>query len=258
MNPEERWGVVVHNDDHTPFVVVHHLLRTVCELDTDTALAFTRTIHENGSCGIGTYDRETAESITVRLVRTGLRAELRRDMGQIDESVSVRPVDGGVQVTVSTEFARGWEPAFQALNNAYRPGSYVRGLHLPRPMMLRRALLRKMFPDVSGSRWQSASFRRRHRKVLADRALVNRVWEQWLNADPITLTPAQVHEWIVVFGQIRALYLLVRKVTPLHLQTLGYVQHQLVWAVDPEACPRPHDEPVAAGGNSGGLDRRSL
>lgn len=164
VNPGERWGVVLHNDDHTPFAVVHHLLRTVCGLDADTALGLTTTSHQSGSAAIG---------------------------------------------------------------------SYVRGLRLPRPVMLRRALLRKMFPDTSASRWQSALFRRRHRKVLADRALVDRVWTRWVSRGPFVLTLDEVDEWLVVIGQIRALYLLVRKATPQHVQTLGQVQLLLLAAADP-------------------------
>lgn len=245
VNPEERWGVVLHNDDHTPFAVVHHLLRTVCELDADSALGLTTLIHQSGSAGVGSYDRATAESITLRLVRAGLRARLQKDLHDTKEAFSAHRVDGGVRVMVPEKFARAWEPAFQLLEGLYRRNSYVRGLRFPRPVMTRRALLRKMFPDTSESRWQSATFRRRHRKALADRALVDRVWEQWINAESRTLTLAEADEWIVVIGQIRALYLLVRKATPLHFQTLSHIQHELVAAIDPEACPRPHEQPVA-------------
>ena len=244
VNPEERWGIVVHNDDHTPFAVVCHLLRTVCELDADSAHGLTTTIHHNGSSGVGSYDRAAAESIALRLVRAGVQATLQKDVHDTKEVFSAERVDGGVRVRVPEKFARGWEPAFQSLEGLYRRNSYMRGLRFPRPVMMRRALLRKMFPDVSGSRWQSAMFRRRHRKALADRALVDRVWEQWINAEPRTLTLTEVEEWIVVIGQIRALYLLVRKATPLHFQTLAHIQHELVAAVDPEACPQPHDQPV--------------
>src|SRR4029450_12071011 len=99
------------------------------------------------------------------------------------ELFSAHTVEGGVRVMVTEEFARGWEPAFRMLESIYRRNSIVHGLHWPRPVMMRRAFLRKMFPDVAGSRWRSAMFRRRHRKVLADRALVDRVWDQWINAD---------------------------------------------------------------------------
>lgn len=237
----------MHNDDHTPFAVAHHLLRTVCELDADTALGLATLINHNGSAAVGGYERATAESIALRLVRAGLRATLQRDVQDTKEFFSAQRVDGGVRVMVSEEFARGWESAFQSLETLYRRrGSYVYGLRFPRPIRLRRAVLRMMFPDISASRWQSAAFRRRHRKTLADRALIDRVWEQWINADPLVLTLDEAEEWIVVIGQIRALYLLLRKTTPLHFQTLAHVQYQLVLAVDPEAQPRPDEEPVAA------------
>jgi ATP-dependent Clp protease adapter protein ClpS len=242
VNPGERWGVVVHNDDHTPFAVANHLLRTICELDADSALELTTMIHQQGSAGVGSYDRATAESVTLRLVRAGLRARLQKDVHDTEEIFSAQRVDGGVLVRVPEKFARGWEPVFALLESLYRRNSYVFGLRFPRPVMMRRAVLRKMFPDIYESRWRSAMFRRRHRKALADRALVDRVWEQWINAESRTLTLDEAEEWIVVIGQIRALYLLVRKATPLHFQTLAYVQHQLVAAVAPE----PDDQPVAS------------
>lgn len=242
----------MHNDDHTPFAVAYHLLRTVCELDADKARGLTTAIHHGGSAGVGSYDRETAEFITLRLVRAGMRAELRKDVYDTQEIFSAERVDGGVRVMVPEVFARGWEPAFRSLDTIYRPGSTTRGLRLPRPVMTRRPLLRKMFPDTSASRWQSALFRRRHRKALADRALVNRVWEQWINAESLVLTLDEVDEWIMVIGQIRALYRLVRKATPLQFQTLAHLQQRLVQAVDPEAFAGQHDrhgqhgQPVAA------------
>ncbi|MGW4207403.1 ATP-dependent Clp protease adaptor ClpS [Lentzea sp. NPDC004789] len=232
MSPGERWAVVVHNDDHTPFAVANHLLRTVCGFDADTALGLTTMIHQSGGAGVGVHDRETAESIALRLVRAGLRAELRQAGDAAEEIFSAQRVDGGVRVMVPEHVARGWEPAFQVLEGLYRRNTVVFGLRFPRPIMMRRAVLRRMFPDVSVSRWRSASFRRRHRKVLADRALVDRVWDQWINAAPRTLTLDEVEEWIVAFGQIRALQLLVRKATPLHFQTISHIQHQLVAAAD--------------------------
>jgi len=247
VNPGERWAVVVHNDDHNPFGVVHHLLGKIFDLDAATAHAHTLAIHYNGSSVVGTYDdRETAETITSQLVRVGLRAELRKGVHELQESFSAHQVDGGVRVMVSTEFARGWEPAFHVLESVYRRNSLVLGLRWPRPVVTRRAFLRKMFPDVSGSRWRSAMFRRRHRKVLADRALIDRVWGQWINAKSRTLKPAEVDEWIVVFGQIRALHLLLRKATPAHIQTLSYIQSSLVTALDPKAVMSPHDQPALA------------
>jgi hypothetical protein len=178
----------------------------------------------------------------LRLVRTGVRATLRKDVLENAEIFSAQRVDGGVRVKVAEQFARGWEPAFQMLETLYRRNSYVYGLRFPRPIRMRRAVLRKMFPDVSASRWQSALFRRRHRKTLADRALVDRVWEQWINADPLTLTLDEAEDWLVVIGQIRALHLLARKATPMHFQALGHIQYQLVLAIDPEAQPRQEDQ----------------
>lgn len=237
----------MHNDDHIPFAVAYHLLRTICEFDAEKARGLTAAIHQSGSVAVGSYDRATAESITLRLVRAGLRAELRQAVYDTQEAFSAERVDGGVLVMVPEVFARDWERAFEALDRLYRVGSTARGLRWPRPVMTRRPLLRKMFPDTSASRWQSALFRRRHRKVLADRALVNRVCQQWINAESLVLTPDEVDEWIVVLGQIRALYRLVRKATPLQFQTLSYLQQKLVQAVDPEAFAGPDGQPVAGG-----------
>ena len=206
VNPGERWGVVVHNDEHTPFAVANHLLRTVCELDADSALSLTTLIHHSGSAGVGSYDREQAESVALRFVRAGMRATLQKNAYDTEEFFSAERVDGGVRVAVPEAFARGWEPAFQMLESLYRRNSYVYGLRYPRPVRMRRSVLREMFPDVYASRWRSAMFRRRNRKALADRALVDRVWEQWINAESLTLTFTEAEEWIVVIGQVRALY----------------------------------------------------
>ncbi|WP_434442766.1 ATP-dependent Clp protease adaptor ClpS [Lentzea sp. E54] len=245
MNPGERWSVVVHNDDHTPFAVAWHLIRTVCELGTNTARDLTTMIHHSGSAGIGSYDRETAESVALRFMRAGMRATVQRADVDDEPYFTARRVDGGVLVEVPERFARGWEPAFRTLENVYRRNVIVYGLRFPRPFMTRRPFLRRMFPDIAASRWRSALVRRRHRKMLADRALVDRVWEQWINAESLVLTTAEAEEWIVVISQIRALYRQLRKATALHFQTLAYIQHQLVAAVDPEVVV-PGSEPVAA------------
>lgn len=68
----------MHNDDHNTFAVVHYLLRKVCGYDEETARDQTRTIHENGNTVAGTYDRRTAEAVTLGLVRAGLRVRFRR------------------------------------------------------------------------------------------------------------------------------------------------------------------------------------
>lgn len=52
------------------------------------------------------------------------------------------------------------------LKSVYRRNSYVLGLRWPRPVVTRRAFLRKMFPDVSGSRWWSTMFRRRQSSLV--------------------------------------------------------------------------------------------
>ncbi|MFS8098775.1 ATP-dependent Clp protease adaptor ClpS [Lentzea alba] len=78
MSDGDRWQVVVHNDDHNTFSVVRHLLKKVCGHDADTARALTAQVHDNGRAVAGTYDRATAEAITLRLVRFGLHAKFGR------------------------------------------------------------------------------------------------------------------------------------------------------------------------------------
>ncbi|MFD4672707.1 ATP-dependent Clp protease adaptor ClpS [Lentzea sp. NPDC058450] len=241
MSSGERWNVVVHNDDHTPFAVVWHLIRKVCELDADTAYDLTNLIHHSGRAVVAAHDRDTAESVALRFVRVGVRATVLRGVVSGDEPIfTAERVDGGVRVMVPEEFARAWEPAFRMLENLYRRNAVVYGLRYPRPFMTRRPFLRRMFPNVAETRWRSALLRRRHRTTLADRALVDRVWDQWINAESLVLTTAEAEEWIVVFGQIRAVHLQLRKATALHFHTLAYIQHQLVAAVDPEVLVPEH------------------
>ncbi|WP_394620830.1 ATP-dependent Clp protease adaptor ClpS [Lentzea sp. JNUCC 0626] len=240
MNPGERWCVVVHNDDHTPFAVAWHLLCTVCELDTDTALDLATQVHHFGRAEIGDYDRDTAESVAVRLVRAGMRATTQRATHSDEPFFTAERVDGGVRVMVTAQFARNWEPAFRLLENLYRRNAIVYGLRFPRLFMTRRPFLRRMFPNVAETRWRSALLRRRHRKVLVDRALVDRVWDQWINAESLVLTVKEAEDWIVVFGQIRAVHLQLRKATAMHFHVLAYIQHQLVMAVDPEVRVPEH------------------
>lgn len=153
-----------------------------------------------------------------------------------EEFFSARPADGGVLVTMSAEFSTSWLRALKLLARAYVPGVVVFGLHWPRWAMSRPALLRKMFPDAAESRWRSTLFRRRRRRDLADIDLVERVSARWASPSPFVLTRAEVDDWIVVMGQLRALYLLLRKATPAEIGTISHVQHALVVAVDPTAC----------------------
>ncbi|MET9230799.1 ATP-dependent Clp protease adaptor ClpS [Lentzea sp. NPDC003310] len=247
VNPGDRWSVVVHNDDHTPYAVAWHLLRTIGEFETDTARTLTEMIHHNGSAGFGKYDRARAESVALKFVRAGMRATVQRALPDDGPYFTATRVGEGVLVEVPGQFARAWEPAFRMLENIYHRNVVISGLRFPRPVMTRRPFLRRMFPDVAESRWRSALLRRRHRTLLADRALVDRVRRQWLNAESLVLTTTEAGDWIVVIGQIRALHLQLRKATALQFQTLAHVQQQLVAAVDPEvvaAGPAATEQPA--------------
>ncbi|MFJ5985081.1 ATP-dependent Clp protease adaptor ClpS [Lentzea sp. NPDC092896] len=74
----ERWQVVLHNDDVNSFMLVHHILRTVCGHDDAQARAKAVEIHHAGRSVVGEYDSADAEALTVRLVRLGLRATFGR------------------------------------------------------------------------------------------------------------------------------------------------------------------------------------
>jgi ATP-dependent Clp protease adapter protein ClpS len=78
VSPGERWQVVLHDDDHNQFPVVHHLLRKICGLDWVEARLLSLTVHEHGGAVTGVHDRETAEALTVELLRHGLSASCRR------------------------------------------------------------------------------------------------------------------------------------------------------------------------------------
>jgi ATP-dependent Clp protease adapter protein ClpS len=73
VNPGERWQVVVHNDDHNVFPVVHHLMRKVGGASDAVAREKTMEVHEDGRAVIGEYEsRDEAERIALSLVRFGL------------------------------------------------------------------------------------------------------------------------------------------------------------------------------------------
>ncbi|MFD9705640.1 ATP-dependent Clp protease adaptor ClpS [Lentzea sp. NPDC059081] len=77
MAPVERWQVVVHNDDHNLFAVVHHLMRKVCGANDAVAREKTNEIHRKGRSVVGEYgSRDEAEAVALSLVRFGLHAEL--------------------------------------------------------------------------------------------------------------------------------------------------------------------------------------
>jgi ATP-dependent Clp protease adapter protein ClpS len=68
----------VHNDDHNLIPVVHYLLRKICGHDWETARDLTMAVHETGGAVVGVHDRETAEAVTVELLRHGLSASFGR------------------------------------------------------------------------------------------------------------------------------------------------------------------------------------
>ncbi|MEV6239514.1 ATP-dependent Clp protease adaptor ClpS [Lentzea sp. NPDC051838] len=78
MSSGERWRVVLHNDDVNLIPVVHYLLRKICGHDWETARDLTMTVHHTSGAAVGVHDRETAEAITVELLRHGLSAGIRR------------------------------------------------------------------------------------------------------------------------------------------------------------------------------------
>ncbi|WP_158102896.1 ATP-dependent Clp protease adaptor ClpS [Lentzea kentuckyensis] len=78
MSPGERWRVVLHDDDHNLIPVVHYLLRKLCGHGWETARDLTMKVHETGGTVVGVHDRETAEAVTVELLRHGLSASFGR------------------------------------------------------------------------------------------------------------------------------------------------------------------------------------
>lgn len=78
VSPGERWQVVLHDDDHNLIPVVHYLLRKICGHGWERARDLTMAVHESGGAVVGDHDRETAEAVTVELLRHGLSASVRR------------------------------------------------------------------------------------------------------------------------------------------------------------------------------------
>lgn len=78
VSPGERWRVVLHDDDHNLIPVVHYLLHKICGHDRETARDLTMAVNDSGGAVVGVHDRETAEAVTVELLRHGLSASFRR------------------------------------------------------------------------------------------------------------------------------------------------------------------------------------
>lgn len=78
VSPGERWRVVLHDDDHNLIPVVQYLLRKICGHGWETARDLTMKVHETGGTVVGVHDRETAEAVTVELLRHGLSASFGR------------------------------------------------------------------------------------------------------------------------------------------------------------------------------------
>ena len=161
------------------------------------------------------------------------------------QSFSAHPVDGGVRVDMTKGIAWSWGRALRLLSKSYVRGNPFYALRDPRWVLTQPSLLRHLYPDVAESRQESEAFRRRHRDVLADRELIDRVRARWTGPRPIVLTHAEVDEWIAVLGQLRLFFELLafgRKAMP----WASAFQQLLVMAVAPDTFPDPRDQPVAA------------
>lgn len=78
MTEEDRWQVVLHNDEVNTVVLVRHILRTVCGHDDAQAVEHTMRVHRSGKSVVAVRDRSGAENVALQLTRLGLRASFRR------------------------------------------------------------------------------------------------------------------------------------------------------------------------------------
>ncbi|SDK12533.1 hypothetical protein SAMN04488074_104310 [Lentzea albidocapillata subsp. violacea] len=160
------------------------------------------------------------------------------------EPFSVKPVDGGVQVDMTKSLAWGWGRALRRLSRSYVRGNPFYALRQPLRIWTQPSLLRHLHPDVAESSQESKAFLRRHRDVLADRELVERVQARWTGPRPVVLTHAEVDEWIAVLGQLRLFELLA--FTQTAIAWASTLQKLLVLAVAPGTFADPEDAEKAA------------
>ncbi|WP_434442768.1 hypothetical protein [Lentzea sp. E54] len=154
---------------------------------------------------------------------------------------SAEPVGGGVRVDMHRTFAWGIGRALRRLSLSYRRGNPLYALQRPAWMVRHASLLRRLYPEVAQSPKESDAFLRRHRDVLADRALVERVRARWRGPRPFVLTHAEVDEWIAVLGQARLL-LETQAYAKRAIPLLSASQELLVMAVAPDTFAGPHRE----------------
>lgn len=56
------YRVLTFNDDYSAFDFVIHLMKSVFHKSEDEAVAITEAVHTQGSCAVGVYTREVAET----------------------------------------------------------------------------------------------------------------------------------------------------------------------------------------------------
>lgn len=62
VEPPPMFGLILHNDDFTPFDFVIKILTEVCGLGEEKAFAVTKDVHVKGSGCAGIYTRDIAET----------------------------------------------------------------------------------------------------------------------------------------------------------------------------------------------------
>ncbi|MFD9705639.1 hypothetical protein [Lentzea sp. NPDC059081] len=98
------------------------------------------------------------------------------------------------------------------------------------------ALMRRMFPDVSGSAAEADAFWERHRHVLTDSGPARRVRERCTEPTPWLIGFDEVDDWLVAFAQLRGLHRTRTGVTTASAQSFSGVQYALVTALEPRTA----------------------
>ncbi|MET9230800.1 hypothetical protein [Lentzea sp. NPDC003310] len=154
---------------------------------------------------------------------------------------TAEPVEGGVRVEMTRWFAWVFGRALRRLSLSYRHGNPLYALQRPFRMGRHASLLQGLYPEVAPSPKESKDFLRRHRDVLADRALLERVRARWQGRRPILLTHAEVDEWIAALGQVRLLFE-ARSAPKTAIMWTSLAQETLVLAVAPDTFTEPHHQ----------------
>ncbi|MFS8098774.1 hypothetical protein LFM09_16720 [Lentzea alba] len=156
---------------------------------------------------------------------------------------TAKAVDGGIEVHMTDELAKPISGLLEELELQLGRGWVSRALKFRYRFFGRPLLMRQMFPNAGPSWLSSSLFRNRHRRVLGDPRPAKRLRARFRQPMPWVLPLDEVDDWVMVMGQLRALYRVRKGATPAEVATFTAFQCQIVSLADPEVadgCPEHH------------------